>query len=42
MRLMDRMELPSTKPEMTASFFSAESVFILDLDLSVKASQNES
>jgi hypothetical protein len=41
MRLMDRMELPSTSAEITASFFSAERVFILSLTFLVKASQNE-
>jgi hypothetical protein len=34
-RLVERMELPSTKAEITAIFFSAESVFILALTFQV-------
>jgi hypothetical protein len=40
MRLIERMELPSTRAEITARFFSAESVYI-SLDLSGMASQHE-
>src|ERR1700674_1449029 len=41
MRSVERMELPSTKDEITESFLSVESVFILVLTFLGWASQNE-